>query len=200
MTTPTNARRRSLHLLRSDRRPNLTTSTSPARLAQSAAAEAAERSCPILELTTGGWRDEDTFSGLNHDAVSGTVLLAHDHDRSRQRFSFDDLPVPSGRYGVVLCDGVLERVWLPLGVLIELNRVLAPFGRLYLASPLTLPQRGLTTRGHRQSAGLNYLAEAAGFSIEAVHPMIGDDRRYGVIARKVRPRAAPAPGAEDDEV
>ncbi|MEM7339990.1 MAG: hypothetical protein AAF467_15145 [Actinomycetota bacterium] len=196
MTTPTNARRRGLHLLPRDRTPDLTDRTSPAQLATAAATEATERACPILELTTGGFRYSEAFAGLTHDAVSGTVLLAHDRDRSRQRFSFDDLPVASGRYGVVLCDGVLEHVWLPLGVLIELNRVSAPFARLYLAAPLTLPQRGLTTRGHRQSAGLNYLLEAAGFSIEQVNPMRGDCR-YGVIARKVRPRAAPIPGTDD---
>jgi SAM-dependent methyltransferase len=103
-----------------------------------------------------------------------------------------DLPVEDGCYGVVLCVGALERHPEPLPLTIELTRILAPGGRLFLVAPLIVPEPprgGPMVTTDRRRYGLNYLLDAASLRIEYLEP-VERSSAYAVIACK-SPSASP---------
>lgn len=101
----------------------------------------------------------------------------------------DNLPADDGVFGVTLCIGVLERTPEPQGLMAELGRTLATGGQLFLAAPLIVPEPSRARLDSRRRFGLNYLLEAAGFTIEDLMP-IERESAYGVVASKRRPTGA----------
>jgi SAM-dependent methyltransferase len=95
-----------------------------------------------------------------------------------------ELPVASERFGVVLCTDVVHRAVEPRGVLSELNRVLEPRGKVFLSTPLVVPEPAVTATPRPARYGLNYVMEASGFRIEAVTALGGGSRCYGIVAGK----------------
>ncbi len=88
---------------------------------------------------------------------------------------------------MAVCVGVLEGCPEPLALMTELGRILAPGGRLYLISPLTVPEPGRaqfrTSGAERRRYGLNYLLDAASLEIQHLKPLERASA-YAVIARR----------------
>jgi hypothetical protein len=105
------------------------------------------------------------------------------------RFPFHELPLADEQFGLVFCAGLIERTIEPPGVLVELNRVLALRGTLFLAAPLIVPERLGEHLARLPRYGLNYLLEKSGFMIEDLQQLAGEPQpamAYAVVARKTR--------------
>ncbi|MCP3991481.1 MAG: hypothetical protein GY724_20575 [Actinomycetia bacterium] len=147
------------------------------QFARRAAARAAEGQLPVLEVARGEHTYRRLFDADRYQSVASTG----------GRF-FDGLPVETGRFGVVLCAGVVDQTAEPCEVLSELNRALGQTGRLYLSTPLVVsPTRSRLTPGQETTRlGLNYLLQASGFELEDLQA-VEETADYAVVARKAQP-------------
>ena len=124
------------------------------------------------------------------DRYDSIVLAApnyqrHFDDEKQRGQIFGALPASTERYGLVLCTEVMGQAYDPHAVLAELNRVLERQGLLYVSSPLIVQPSGPRTGPRPARFGLNYLLEAAGFTLRDLSAYaVGDN--YGVIAAKTR--------------
>jgi SAM-dependent methyltransferase len=144
-----------------------------------AADEARSREASALEV---GFRQGGDHGELFDDYEAVCMTLPE----ATPRFvPMAELPVPSEQYGVVLCTDVVQRAAEPRGVLSELNRVLKPCGKVFLSTPLVLPEPSVSVAPRPARYGLNYVMEASGFRIEAVTALTGS-QSYGIIAGKKR--------------
>jgi SAM-dependent methyltransferase len=162
---------------------------SPDDFAGRAAAEATGRDAAVLELgptpgAHGRHFDPARYRWLGPPAAAG----------ARQP-SVTRLPLGDEQFGFVLCVEAVAEHPDPQGLLTEVNRVLEPHGRLFLAAPLIVPD---ASQGHlpwRSRFGLNYLLEASGFTIEELQAL-ERTRSYGIVAAKRhRPGHHPRGGA-----
>ncbi len=88
--------------------------------------------------------------------------------------SLGELPLASGTLDAVLCTQVLEHVSDPLGVLMELNRVLRSQGMLWLTAPLLNEEHETPQDFFRYTRfGLAQLLERAGFHVVLLEPRGG---------------------------
>jgi SAM-dependent methyltransferase len=162
------------------------TATSLDQFARRAADEARATRIAVLDVGTGKGSYGRYFEPDRYHSIQlrppgpGATQIG-----CRPRFAFDELPVDDELFGLVLCTGVVERTPEPEGVLTELNRVLAPRGRLFLTAPLIVPERLSGHLARLPRYGLNYLLEASGFTIEELQQM-PPARAYAVVARKTR--------------
>lgn len=62
-----------------------------------------------------------------------------------------EIPVEDGRYDLILCTQVIERVPDPKALLAEIGRVLRPRGSVWLTAPLTMPEHGFPQERPRDS-------------------------------------------------
>jgi SAM-dependent methyltransferase len=136
---------------------------------------------PVLEVVERGRDHGPAFTSTDYRAVapSNEPLI-------------DSLPVDSGRVGVVLCPGSIERSPEPTALMAELGRVLCPNGHLVLSTPLVIERRpplgwGLTAPDIERHLGLNYLLVTTGFELEDLWALAGSS--YAVVARKISSRA-----------
>jgi SAM-dependent methyltransferase len=129
----------------------------------------------VLDAGAGDGR----FAGLfRHTRYVGVDLAVGD---TRWDFSQLDalsdltaLPFAANQFDVVLCTQVLEHVREPRAVLVELQRVLQPGGRLYLSVPQSWHQHQKPHDYFRYTSfGLRYLFETSGLCVEKIEPMGG---------------------------
>ena len=142
--------------------------------ARRAADRAAKGRLPVLEVAAGQHTYRRLFDADRYQFVTSP---ASDY--------VDPLPVESGRFGVVLCSGVVERTPEPCEVLAELNRAPDQAGRLFLSTPLVVsPRRPRPVPGqYVDPLGLNYLLQVSGFELEDLQA-VETGATYAVVARK----------------
>jgi SAM-dependent methyltransferase len=93
------------------------------------------------------------------------------------------IPVPDGRYDLVLLTQVLEHVPEPRLVLQEIHRILKPGGALWLTAPLYFEEHEVPYDFYRYTQfGLAYLLNAAGFEIERLAWLEG---YYGTLSHQL---------------
>lgn len=162
--------------------------TSVEQFVRRAAADARSVKAETIELAPAAHHHRRLFEP---GAYAALALPARTISRSgtRRRIAVDGLPVRSSRFGVAVCTDVLDHVAEPQTVLDELNRALQANGRLYLTSPLVVDPSdpGGASRGTTR-LGMNYLLEAAGFTLHDLQA-VRDSSAYAIVAHKARPSA-----------
>jgi SAM-dependent methyltransferase len=104
------------------------------------------------------------WSNSPHEYAAGSNIVA----------SLDALPVSDASFDAVLCTEVLEHVRYPEAVLAELERVLAPGGRLCLTVPFVWPLHEEPFDFFRYTPfALRDLLEAQGFGDITLEPTSG---------------------------
>ena len=96
------------------------------------------------------------------------------------------LAADDGRFGVVLCLDAMGRYPEPLPLMMELNRIMAPGGQLFLVAPLIVPEPAMGSSigaADRRRYGLNYLLDMAALKIDYLEP-VDHSSGYAVIAHK----------------
>lgn len=161
--------------------------TSVEQFVRRAAADARSVKAEVFELAAAERDHRSLFEPGSYAAV-GLPRLGGMGQRSRyQAIAVEGIPVESARFGVAVCTDVLCQVTEPQTVLGELNRALQPEGRLYLTSPLVVNRtdRRATSPGSSR-LGINYLLEAAGFSLTDLQA-VRQSAEYAIVAHKSRP-------------
>ncbi len=173
----------------SDRRAHVGNATASARtsinqFARRAANELGDGS--VLDVGPEAGRFRQLFDDRRYETMAvGPPLPGPDVGRPVRTRPVGVLPLPTEGFEVVLCTGVLERSPEPQALLTELNRLMRPGGRLFLSAPLIVPEPVPEHLPNRARFGLNYLIEAAGFSIGELQPVYRA-RTYAVVADKHR--------------
>jgi len=93
------------------------------------------------------------------------------------------IPVPDGRYDLVLLTQVLEHVPEPKPVLQEIHRILKPGGALWLSAPLYFEEHEIPYDYYRYTQyGLAHLLNTTGFRIEKLTWLEG---YYGTLSHQL---------------
>lgn len=129
-----------------------------------------------------------TFTGGDNSATLTVTPSAtwYSYPTARPGQLSTSLAADDGRYGVVLCLDAMERYPEPLPLMMELNRILAPGGQLFLVAPLIVPEPAMGSSieaSDRRRYGLNYLLDMAALRIDYLEP-VDRSNGYAVIARK----------------
>jgi SAM-dependent methyltransferase len=93
------------------------------------------------------------------------------------------IPVPDGKYDLVLLTQVLEHVPEPTLVLQEIYRILKPGGALWLSAPLFFEEHDIPFDFYRYTQyGLKHLLNTSGFNIENLTWLEG---YYGTLSHQL---------------
>lgn len=93
------------------------------------------------------------------------------------------IPVPDGKYDLVLLTQVLEHVPEPRLVLAELYRIIKPGGELWLTAPLYFEEHDIPYDFYRYTQyGLSHILSAAGFQIDEITWLEG---YYGTLSHQL---------------
>jgi SAM-dependent methyltransferase len=114
-------------------------------------------------------------------------MIACDHDAKRGPVDFEcpahRVPLADGSVDGILCTEVLEHVPDPAAVWREFHRLLRPHGQVLLTTPMYWPSHEVPYDFYRYPEhGLRYLAETAGFRVEAFVPRGGVWAFLGQVA------------------
>lgn len=161
--------------------------TSIEQFVRRAAADARSVKGEAFELAAGGRDHQSLFEPGSYARVALPRVGGIGQGSRYQGIAVEGIRVESARFGVAVCTDLLHQVTDPQTVLGELNRALQPEGRLYLTSPLVVTpaaHRGPSPRANR--LGINYLLEAAGFSLTDLQA-VRQSTEYAIVAHKSRP-------------
>lgn len=157
---------------------------------------------PVLDLGCGRGAALEEFRAAGLDPLGITMgddadyCRAHGLKVAEMNFAFLDLP--DGAFEVAWCRHVLEHSVFPYFTLCEMNRLLAPFGILYVEVPAPdTACRHQANRNHYSVLGHSMwreLIERAGFMVveELDHEVAtaqGPDLYWSFLAQKLRDAA-----------
>jgi SAM-dependent methyltransferase len=141
-----------------------------------AAAAALPSGALVLDAGAGECRHAPLFRHARYVGTDNGLGDAAAWDYGRLAFLSDltALPLPDGRFDVVVSVNVLEHTTDPARVLAECRRVLRPGGALWVVAPQSWPLHQAPQDFLRFTRfGLERLLGAAGFRVERVTPLGG---------------------------
>ena len=166
--------------------PITTRRTTMAEFARRGATSARDHGARCLEIATSPDGHGHLFDSARYESVQVREPTLDDaYPGYVPNRPIDLLPPASGRFEVVLCLGVLERLHEPHGFMAELSRTMEAGARLFLTAPLIIPEPTIAIRPGRHRVGLNFLVESAGLQIEDLVP-IERSSSYAVVGRRTR--------------
>lgn len=127
----------------------------------------------VLDAGAGDCRYSEHFPHANYEAAD-ICVLERNYEKVKYKCDLREMPVESERFDVVVCTQVLEHVPEPKEVLVELNRVLKPGGKLYLSAPLYYPEHEVPYDFFRYTQfGFRHLLDGANFEVEQLEWLEG---------------------------
>ena len=144
----------------------------------------------VLDAGAGDCIYKELFDEMNYESADFCQVekpyadITHICDLS-------DIPVEDNRYDLILCSQVLEHLPDPKKVLLELNRVLKPDGRLWLSAPFYYEEHEQPYDFYRYTQfGFKELLSKTGFTIEKIGWLEG---YFGTLAYQFKSMAISLP-------
>ncbi|MGI9613424.1 MAG: hypothetical protein ACR2QO_10975 [Acidimicrobiales bacterium] len=167
--------------------PTTRRGATPAEFARRAIEEARLQQVDLAEVRSDRAAGRPFIGGDNGATLTVTPSASwYSYPSARPGQISTSLAADDGRYGVVLCLDAMERYPEPLPLMMELDRILAPGGQLFLVAPLIVPEPAMGSSigaSDRRRYGLNYLLDMAALKIGYLEP-VDRSSGYAVIARK----------------
>ncbi len=118
----------------------------------------------VLDAGAGDGPYRHHFDHTNYEAADFEQVPGKTYSGNHYVCDLAAIPVPDGRFDLVLFSQVLEHIAEPAAVLAELHRVLKPGGRIWASAPLFYEEHEQPYDFYRYTQfGLRRLFEEAGF-------------------------------------